>query len=146
VPIIFAFHKRDKARAAAAEAAEEAAQAADGPHPAAALGTTPLLPPMGPITPGASSFYRRRRLPSSSPSGHLHAHHGGGSHSSSAAGGVGGVPGASGTTSLASELAAASSDRSLAGWILRFGRGRRRGEGGRAGPSQRRDSSDDSLV
>jgi len=146
VPIIFAFHKRDKARAEAAEAAEEAARAADGPNPAAALGTTPLLPPMGPITPGASSFYRRRRLPSS-PSGHLHAHHAGGSHSSSVAGGGGSVPGTSGNTSLASELAAATSDRSLAGWILRFGRGRRGGgASGRLPAAQRRDSSDDSLV
>eukprot|EP00168_Porphyra_purpurea_P017845 TRINITY_DN6363_c0_g1_i1.p2 TRINITY_DN6363_c0_g1~~TRINITY_DN6363_c0_g1_i1.p2 ORF type:complete len:546 (-),score=185.89 TRINITY_DN6363_c0_g1_i1:193-1830(-) len=143
VPIIFAFHKRDKARAEAAEAAEAAARAADGPDPAAALGATPLLPPMANITPGGpSASYRRRRLPSS-PASQMAAPAGGGARAAALRGGGRGewhgVPGVgTGGGGVGPELGGVDS-------ALWAGAGGRRGGAPTTAP-RRRDSSDDSLV
>lgn len=146
VPILFAFHKRDKARTEALAAAA-AADAADAPDPSAALGTTPVLTPMAHITPGSSSFYRRRRLPSEGAGGGVRFGVGSGG-----GGVVGGAEAASGSlqgsASVASELAAARGGRSLGGWILRYGAGGGR-QGARRGGGQTRrqaDSSDEDVV
>ncbi|GAB0497098.1 hypothetical protein MMPV_008421 [Pyropia vietnamensis] len=151
VPILFAFHKRDKAREEALAAAA-AADAADANHPSAALGSSPVLTPLAHITPGASSFYRRRRLPSAGTGiggggSRLGFNRGDGSFGKGPE--VGAANGGlQGSTSLTSELAGASSGRSLGGWILRYGagggsKGDRRQEGRRTRPPE---SSDDDVV